>query len=106
MQSTALTTVRCGVPGDGAGLAEAVGPAPRVVVPVVDVAVERGAVGLDVLVELDAPPDVPQAARTAITIAMPAATITRFTIRSLSAPLQRVIGCEEGSVLRRSGYPR
>jgi hypothetical protein len=70
-----------------------------VVVVAVDVAVE---LKLDVVVEVGAPDDDPHAARTAVTIAMTAATITRFTILSVSASPQRVIGCEEASLLRRT----
>jgi hypothetical protein len=95
--------VLSGALGDDGGLAEVVVPGDVVVVVVVDAAVE---LKLDVLVEVGALADDPHAARTAVTIATPAATITRFTIPSVSASPQCVIGCEEASLLRRTRYPR
>lgn len=95
--------MRGGVLGDDGGFAEVVVLGAAVVVVVLDAAVE---LERDVLVEGGALPDVPHAARTAVTIAMPAAAMTRFTVRSLSARPQRVIGCEEASPLRRTSYLR
>jgi hypothetical protein len=99
LQSGALTAVAGGALDDDGGLAGVVVPGGVVAVVAVDVAVE---LKLDVVVEVCAPDDDPHAARTAVTIAMPAATITHFTILSVSASLQRVIGCEEASLLRRT----
>ena len=96
----AFTVVLGGALGDDGGLAEVVVPGNVLVVVVVDVAVE---LKLDVLVAVGALADDPHAARTAVTIAMPAATVTRFTIRSVSASPRRVIGCEEASLVRHTG---
>jgi hypothetical protein len=95
----AFTVVLGGALGDDGGLAEVVVPGNVLVVVVVDVAVE---LKLDVLVAVGALADDPHAARTAVTIATPAATITRFTIPSVSVSPQCVIGCEEASRLRRT----
>jgi hypothetical protein len=106
LQLASLTVVPGGVLGDAGGWAEVVVPGGAVVGVVLGVAVELDVLELDVVVDVGALPAVPQAARTAVTIAMPAAAVARFTVRSLSAPPQRVIGCEEASPLRRTSYPR
>jgi hypothetical protein len=102
LQPAALIVVGGGVPADAGGFAEVVVPRAVVVVLVLD-DVE---VWLAVFVGVDERTDVPHAARTAVTIPMPAATVTRFTVRSLSAPPQRVIGWEATSPLRRTSYKR